>query len=133
MRGNLPLRSRSPRGGVNHYLLPSWNGGGPASPKYADIALPELIERLLELGCRRQDLRAKLFGGGTAFQRVDGLFGVGERNIRFAERYLADAGIPVVACDAGGGYTRKVIFHVHTGEAFVRRLRTQEYGAARWE
>jgi chemotaxis protein CheD len=117
-------------GGINHYLLPYWNGEGLASPKYANIALPKLLEKLLELGCRRQNLRAKLFGGGAIFQNVGGLFGIGERNIRFAEQYLADVGIPVVARDVGEGFTRKVVFHLHTGEAFVRRLKIQEPGAA---
>lgn len=115
-------------GGLNHYLLPYWNGEGLASPKYANIALPKLVEKMLELGCRRQNLRAKLFGGGAVFQNVGGLFGVGERNIQFAAQYLSDAGIPVVARDVGEGYTRKVIFHVHTGEVFVRRLKAQESG-----
>lgn len=118
-------------GGINHYLLPYWNGDGLASPKYANIALPKLLEKLLELGCRRQDLRAKLFGGGAVFQQIGGLFGVGQRNIEFAEGFLADAGIPVVARDVGEGFTRKVIFRVHTGEAFVRRLKAQENGALR--
>ena len=117
-------------GGINHYLLPFWNGEGLASPKYANIALPKLLDKMLELGCRRQNLRAKLFGGGAVFQNVGGLFGVGERNIQFAEHYLSEAGIPVVARDVGEGYTRKVIFHLHTGEVFVRKLKTQESGAS---
>ena len=110
-------------GGINHYLLPYWNGEGLASPKYANIALPKLLERMAELGCRPRGLRAKLFGGGAIFQQVGGLFGVGERNVRYAEDYLAEAGIPVVARDVGEAFTRKVIFHLHTGEAFVRRLK----------
>jgi len=115
-------------GGLNHYLLPFWNGEGLASPKYANIALPKLLEKLLKIGCRRQNLRAKLFGGGAVFQNVGGLFGVGERNIQFAEHYLQEAGIPIVARDVGEGFTRKVIFHVHTGEALVRKLKAQESG-----
>lgn len=115
-------------GGINHYLLPFWNGDGLASPKYANIAIPKLLEKMLELGCRRQNLRAKLFGGGAVFRQIGGLFGVGERNIQFAEQYLAEVGIPVVARDVGEGFTRKVIFRVHTGEALVRRLKTQESG-----
>lgn len=115
-------------GGINHYLLPYWNGEGLASPKYANIALPKLLEKMLELGCRRQNLRAKIFGGGAVFQQIGGLFGVGERNIEFAEHYLSDAGIPIVARDVGEGFTRKVIFRVHTGEALVRRLKTHEFG-----
>jgi chemotaxis protein CheD len=118
-------------GGLNHYLLPYWNGEGLASPKYANIALPKLLEKLLALGSRRQNLKAKLFGGGAVFQNVGGLFGVGERNIMYAEQYLAEAGIPVVARDVGEGFTRKVIFHLHTGEAYVRKLKAQDPGAAR--
>jgi chemotaxis protein CheD len=115
-------------GGINHYLLPFWNGEGLASPKYANIALPGLLEKMLELGCRRQNLRAKLFGGGAVFQQIGGLFGVGERNIQYAEQYLENAVIPIVARDVGEGFTRKVIFRVHTGEALVRRLKAQEPG-----
>jgi len=115
-------------GGINHYLLPYWNGEGLASPKYANIALPKLLEKMLALGCRRQNLRAKLFGGGAIFRQIEGLFGVGERNIQCAEQFLADAQIPVVARDVGEGFTRKVIFRVHTGEALVRRLKAQGSG-----
>jgi chemotaxis protein CheD len=112
-------------GGINHYLLPYWNGDGLASPKYANIALPRLIERLQGLGCRTADLRAKVFGGGAIFQKSCGLFGVGERNVLYAEEYLAGAGIGIVARDVGEAFTRKVIFHLHTGEAFVRRLKAE--------
>lgn len=117
-------------GGINHFLLPFWNGDGLASPKYANIALPGLLERMLELGCRRQGLQAKIFGGGAVFRQAGGLFGVGERNIRFAEEFLAEAGIPIVARDVGEYFTRKVIFTLHTGQVLVRRLRAQEPGAA---
>lgn len=118
-------------GGINHYLLPFWNGDGLASPKYANIALPRLLEKMFGLGCRKQNLRAKIFGGGAIFQRVGGLFGIGERNILFADQYLAEAGISVVARDVGEAFTRKVIFHIHTGEVLVRRLKAQEPGTGK--
>ena len=51
-------------GGMNHYLLPFWNGEGLASPRYGNIAIPKLIEKLLSLGSERKNLRAKVFGGG---------------------------------------------------------------------
>lgn len=117
-------------GGINHFLLPLWNGEGLASPKYANVALPRLVERMTALGATQRGLRAKLFGGAAVFRNVGGLFGVGERNVQFAERFLADAAIPVVARDVGESCSRKVIFHVHTGEAFVRRLSAQGAAAA---
>ena len=30
-------------GGMNHYLLPFWNGNGLQSPKFGNISIPKLI------------------------------------------------------------------------------------------
>src|SRR5574344_1419860 len=51
-------------GGINHYMLPSWNGNDLASPMYGNIALDKLIDRMMALGSRLDDLQAKVFGGG---------------------------------------------------------------------
>ena len=45
-------------------------------------------------------------------------------------RALENEGIPIAARDVGEGFTRKVIFRVHTGEALVRRLKAQEPGTS---
>src|SRR3990170_1447004 len=47
-------------GGMNHYLLPYWNGDGLKTPKYGNIAIPMLLERLVNAGCRKGDLIAKV-------------------------------------------------------------------------
>ena len=33
-------------GGINHYMLPLWNGNGLASPKFGNIATEKLIEKI---------------------------------------------------------------------------------------
>ena len=33
-------------GGINHYMLPFWNGNGLASPKYGNIATEKLVEKM---------------------------------------------------------------------------------------
>ena len=48
-------------GGINHYMLPLWNGEGLASPKYGNIAIEKLIERMLYLGSRKSNLQAKIW------------------------------------------------------------------------
>ena len=45
-------------GGINHYMLPNWTGNDLASPKYGNIALDKLIERLQSMGSRVEDLQA---------------------------------------------------------------------------
>ena len=33
-------------GGINHYLLPLWNGDGLPSPKFGNIAIKQLISKM---------------------------------------------------------------------------------------
>ena len=33
-------------GGINHYLLPLWNGEGLQTPKYGNIAIVKLIDQV---------------------------------------------------------------------------------------
>jgi GGDEF domain-containing protein/chemotaxis receptor (MCP) glutamine deamidase CheD len=66
-------------GGINHFLLPLWNGDGLPTPRYGNIAIAALIDRMLALGCSRENLRAKLFGGAAMWENPNGLLAVGER------------------------------------------------------
>src|SRR5260370_26650139 len=52
-------------GGATHFLLPSWDGTGVASPRYGNVAISILLQKLLEAGASRGQLRAKEFGGGS--------------------------------------------------------------------
>ena len=39
-------------GGINHFLLPLWNGEGLPTPKYGNIAISRLIEKMEALGAQ---------------------------------------------------------------------------------
>lgn len=110
-------------GGINHYLLPNFSATGVASPRFGDIAIKELIEKLLALGARKLRLRSKIFGGAcvlAAFQdRQDHL---GGKNIRVARTRLEEEGIPLISHDVGGRRGRKLIFHTDDGAVWVREL-----------
>ena len=110
-------------GGVNHFLLPHWAGNGQISPRFGNVAVQQLIARLVELGSSKQNLQAKVFGGGcviAAFQSGDNQLGVGNVNVAF--RLLETEGIPVVTQDVGGRHGRKLIFHTQDGAAWVKQL-----------
>jgi len=107
-------------GGVNHFLLPA---GLPASPRFGDVAVPLLIERLLELGACRSRLRAKVFGGASVLDAFRGeAEPLGARNVEAAREQLRDAQIRVVGEDVGGFFGRKLLFEVPTGSAWVRAI-----------
>ena len=108
-------------GGVAHFVLPHGAGDQASALGFGSIAVPELVQRLINLGCKIDRLRAKLFGGAcvlAAFQRDSGKLGLD--NAESARALLAAAGIPVLVEDLGGRRGRKLIFQVDDGAAWVK-------------
>ncbi|MBI5885270.1 MAG: chemotaxis protein CheD [Deltaproteobacteria bacterium] len=109
-------------GGMNHYLLPLWNGEGLPTPRYGNVAIGMLIEKMISLGSRRDSLKAKIFGGASVLEGIGGLLEVGSRNITLAEETLEQEGVTVLGYDVGGSAGRKVIFFTDSGDVFVRKF-----------
>ena len=107
-------------GGMNHFLLPEGGADGTAaSRRYGAYAMEVLINDVLKAGGRRDRLEAKLFGGGRMF---DSLSDGGAANAAFAERFLADEGIPVVGGSLGGFGGRRVHYWPVSGRARQRAV-----------
>ena len=107
-------------GGMNHFLLPSGRtDGADEGRRYGAYALEVLINGVLSAGGRRDRLEAKLFGGGRMF---DGLAAVGVANANFAEKFLADEGIPIIASSLRGHGARRVQFWPNSGRALQKSV-----------
>ncbi len=110
-------------GGINHYLLPLWTGQGTSSPRFGDVAVRDLLNKLLKLGSQKPRLQAKLFGGACVVEAFrEGENHLGAKNVQAAEELLEKEGIPLVAHDVGGCRGRKLIFHTDNGTAWVKQL-----------
>lgn len=108
-------------GGINHYMMPWWNGRELPSPKYGDVAIERLIEKMIALGSAKQNLVAKIFGGAN--QHTFGQhFDMGERNYMMARESLATHGIMIISHSVGGERGRKITFHSGTGQVFQKFL-----------
>jgi len=115
--------SRRAAGGMNHYLLPSSREDEPVSLRFGDAATAALLEKLLWIGCRMQDLTAKVFGGAAIFQNQNRYaMSLGARNVAAALELLKNAGISVVAQQTGGSHGRKLIFNTDDGAAWSKRV-----------
>lgn len=115
-------------GGINHYMLPTWSGNDLASPKYGNIAIDKLIEKMRCMGSRMEDLQAKVFGGGELLD-VGGdkpSTMIGERNIQMACLLLESYKIPIVAKSLGGKRGRKILYFTDTGEVRHKFLEKRE-------
>lgn len=111
-------------GGINHFMLPLWNGEGLPTPKYGNIAIENLLERMLLLGCRPEGLVAKIFGGAKVMEGGSNIFNVGERNIAVTIEHLERRRIPLVAMDVGGEGGMKIQFNTGSGMVRLWRGRT---------
>jgi chemotaxis protein CheD len=110
-------------GGINHYLLPTGLRTASTGPRYGNVAIEQLLEKLERAGTRVPNLRAKIFGGACVLDAMRGKENhLGGKNVEIARNALAEAGIPVVASDVGGGRGRKLIFYPHDGSALVKLL-----------
>ena len=112
-------------GGMNHFMLPDGGGDGAspvsASMRYGTYAMEVLINDLLKAGARRENLEAKVFGGGAVLRGFSSM-NVGERNAAFVTRFLKTERIPVLAEDLNDIYPRKVYFFPRTGKVLVKKL-----------
>jgi chemotaxis protein CheD len=112
-------------GGMCHYMLPLWNGEGLASPKYGNIAIEKLIEKILLFGSKKENMIAKIFGGGDIFQRRLNQFNIGDKNIWMARNMLSDQKISIISSSVGGELGRKIIFNTLNGEVKHRFIKKQ--------
>lgn len=117
------------RGGMNHMMLPLWNGEGLATPKYGNIAMEKLLAKVQSIGCHREHLVAKVFGGANVSGTGLESFMVGDRNIMLALQMLEELKIAVVARDVGGRVGRKIIMNTETGVVLVAKGKIAASGA----
>lgn len=114
-------------GGINHYMLPLWNGEGLASPKYGNIAIERLIDKMISMGCKKSNLIAKVFGGGEVIETQISQFHIGERNILLARQILQEQKIMIAGESVGGKNGRKIQFHTATGAVLQKIIAKQLY------
>lgn len=112
-------------GGMNHFMLP--DGGDADNPvsasmRYGTYAMEVLINDLLKAGARRENLEAKVFGGGNVLRGFIAI-NVGQRNAQFVRDYLKAENIKIVAEDLNDIHPRKVYFFPRTGKVLVKKLK----------
>ena len=115
-------------GGMNHFMLPDTGGDADnpvsASMRYGTYAMEVLINELLKAGAKRENMEAKVFGGGNVLRGFTAI-NVGERNAKFVLDYLKAERMRVVAEDLNDIYPRKVYFLPKTGKVLVKKLKVE--------
>ena len=110
-------------GGANHFMLPEGPEEDETATRYANVANPALLRRMLELGADRKTLEAKIFGGSqppVTFGKTGE--SLGDRNVKVVSSFLHMNGIRITQSEVGGTHGRKLVFHTDDGRAWWEQL-----------
>jgi chemotaxis protein CheD len=96
--------------GLAHVVLPESQGKPGPAAKFADLAIPDLITRLIDAGAERRRLQAVMIGGARMFT-VGASLDIGARNSEAVREALVKERIKIHAEEIGGnrGRTARVI------------------------
>lgn len=103
---------------MNHFIYNVYQKGERNS-KYGDIAIPYLIQLMLESGAKKDYLKAHIVGGGH--NPSIGSF-IGDENVAIAEKLLKENEIEILTRDVEGQFGRKVIFNSQSGEILIYKI-----------
>jgi chemotaxis protein CheD len=106
--------------GLAHIVLPVSSGTPKPETmnKFADHAVPALLDRMVERGASRVFMQAALVGGASMFAAAG--LEVGQRNAEAVRELVAGRRVPVVAEAVGGSRGRTVKVNVASGTVSVR-------------
>ena len=122
-------------GGMNHILLPGKAdlGNFDGAARYGINAMEMLINNLMKHGAKRKNLKAKIFGGAHIIQSLQLDNSPGLKNISFVENFMRIEGIPIVSRDTGGVNGRRIHFHTHSGDVYLKTLPAFHFPSITWE
>lgn len=111
-------------GGMAHIVLPDSTAGrvgNGAGAKFADLGVPLVLDRMVELGALRSRLRVALVGGAQilAGRAVTGMPQIGPRNVEAVLAALTARSVRPHEQEVGGSHGRTVTLSVSTGELRV--------------
>jgi chemotaxis protein CheD len=118
--------STSRIGGLAHIMLPDsrqfTNASNPG--KFADLALPLLLETMKSMGARSSSITARIGGGASMFKFSDKslIMDIGNRNITSVKKVLSDLSIQIKGEDTGGDQGRTMILDTGTGKTYIKTI-----------
>ena len=109
-------------GGMLHAMLGDSKAGHQSAPvraAYLDTGVPDLIQRVIDLGGNPRVFQFKVFGGAQTIQAVD-YFNIGTRNIKTMEALATQLRLQVKVWEVGGNQNRTIRFYLQDGRVKLR-------------
>lgn len=110
-------------GGLVHCMLPMSKLDKEKAQKkpcmFTDTGIMKLLESMYELGVKRQNLVAKVAGGGSPL-KTNNTFNIGDRNVVVLRKMLWKNNILIAAEDVGGTKPRTMTLCIASGVTTIK-------------
>lgn len=113
--------------GLSHIMLPDSTQFPKASSnplKFADKAIPILLDKMIKKGAAKKDITAKIAGGASMFNFSDKkmIMDIGNRNGIAVKETLKKLSIPIIGEDIGGNKGRTMILISNDGMVKIKTV-----------
>jgi len=110
--------------GLSHIMLAEKNTAEGNPMKYANTAIPMLLDEMIKTGAVRDKITAKIIGGSTMFKMADNsmMSEIGRSNIRKVKEVLEALSIVITAEDTGGDFGRTIDFFSENGNVKIKSI-----------
>jgi len=109
-------------GGMLHAMLGDSKAGHQSAPvraAFLDTGIPDLIQRVIDLGGNPGAFQFKVFGGAQIIQATD-YFSIGTKNIRTMEALATQLRLQIKVWEVGGCQNRTIRFYLQDGRVKLR-------------
>jgi chemotaxis protein CheD len=104
--------------GMNHFLLPSTNNSNE-DMKYGLYSVEAMLNEMYKMGCKKENMAAKISGGADIVNVTLSSKSIGHRNVEFAMDFCASEGFRIISNHTRGTDGR-VILLANRFETFIK-------------
>jgi len=106
--------------GMNHFLLPATENSNE-DMKYGLYSVEAMLNEMYKLGCRKENMAAKISGGADIMNISSMSKSIGHRNVEFAHTFCKSEGFRILS-DHTRGNDGRVILMGNRFETFIKNV-----------
>lgn len=106
--------------GMNHFLLPATENSNE-DMKYGLYSVEAMLNEMYKLGCRKENMAAKISGGADIMNIGSTSKSIGHRNVEFAHTFCQSEGFRILS-DHTRGNDGRVILMGNRFETFIKNV-----------
>jgi len=106
--------------GMNHFLLPATDNSNE-DMKYGLYSVEAMLNEMYKLGCKKENMAAKISGGADIMNMLMTTKSIGHRNVEFAHTFCRSEGFRILS-DHTRGNDGRVILMGNRFETFIKNV-----------